>query len=789
MDDQVSLIKPVPGDYHRPNEKWVCSSQELCDGCTGPSATGSCPLNQCQPRLSLREQRKRFTVAVTCLTIGAIIILFSSTWRNEFIAPGNLCTAHARLMQTGDAMQCSACHQQAEAGLGKWIGDIFGGNSSVGPTQSHLCLKCHNEEFDNKNALAVHNVSADTIAELTSQFQRSQFDVRNVVAAPNAHGGDISCATCHKEHQGAGNNLKLLTDNQCQSCHAQHYHSFERDHPEFSDWPTVKTSSIQFDHVSHMQKHFPSKGKTVSCLDCHQSDDAGIVQRLKPFAQACGDCHDQQIKASLGQRHQLLALPMLDLQTLRKADISIGQWPETADGDFDGIISPLAQILLMADDDAKSAFDQLPTGFTFADVDPGNTTQLQAVGRLAWAMKQLLYDLAEDSEDTLHKRLNKVVGDNIDSATVKQISAQLHSALFREAQRYWMPRLAMEIQLRNAGQDAQTIAIPLGPETFVANAKTTQDEILAPNPLSDIPQYQSSQSNAAQVQGNSPSALPTVAQSSENASATRRFSNPMLEPVNRVQQFQPPQQTQSNDDQLLAENPLKNWLQNPDSPVVIQPDPANAAMGQNTRPQNSTDNAAAMQSGMDPEHAEIVAAAMRQLANAGHSRWIRNDLTMSIDYVPEGHADPVIKAWYEIAVIAGRKTTLGDLDLVKAIDNPLSKLGTCSSCHNVNRTNPDAFVHWQATYRNMNIRSWTNFSHAPHLIQPDSKNCQTCHKLRQGSGPSIQMVSTSSPTPCPDFMPMTKQDCTSCHRANAASNSCTTCHSYHIGSTIRGRIK
>ncbi len=99
-------------------------------------------------------------------------------------------------------------------------------------------------------------------------------------------------------------------------------------------------------------------------------------------------------------------------------------------------------------------------------------------------------------------------------------------------------------------------------------------------------------------------------------------------------------------------------------------------------------------------------------------------------------------------------------------------------------------VSWVASYRNPNIRQFTKFNHAPHMLQPVLNDCSSCHQLLET--PFSASTSDVSPDPqdqnfesCKsDFHAILRHRCDSCHRANGNSNSCTTCHSYHIGSQV-----
>jgi hypothetical protein len=72
---------------------------------------------------------------------------------------------------------------------------------------------------------------------------------------------------------------------------------------------------------------------------------------------------------------------------------------------------------------------------------------------------------------------------------------------------------------------------------------------------------------------------------------------------------------------------------------------------------------------------------------------------------------------------------------------------------------------WKSNRRAANLRPITKFDHGPHLTLPKLNDCQSCHPLGKT-----------------DFLPIQKNQCSSCHQENAAGESCTQCHNYHVGS-------
>ena len=85
----------------RDGDRWVCNRSALrggpCD--EGPSPSGECcTVYRCTPLRSLRNRRGQFVLAVLLSVVGAGVMLLSSDWRHELVAPGPLTAAHSRVV-------------------------------------------------------------------------------------------------------------------------------------------------------------------------------------------------------------------------------------------------------------------------------------------------------------------------------------------------------------------------------------------------------------------------------------------------------------------------------------------------------------------------------------------------------------------------------------------------------------------------------------------------------------------------------------------------------------------
>ena len=308
---------------------------------------------------SLRARRGAFTLAMTALTIGFLLIAMNSPWSKEFLAPGPLSSPHAQLLAGQGVERCAACHGAADESFAGWLSGHHGSAA-----QSELCMKCHDNTLDAEFALQPHGVSAQQLASLSRQEGNSSFAGSLVSMVGLSHGNEVACSVCHQEHHG-NVSLSQLTDRQCQSCHSQTFHSFETDHPEFNQWPQIIRQNLAFDHGTHLSKHFKNANIEFNCNLCHVDDNSQKVKRMASFEQACGSCHAQQIADSGQAGWTLFELPRLDMVAIEQANLNVGNWPASATRDFDGDLPPMMRMLLAGDRDLQNVLSQLDEDFSF----------------------------------------------------------------------------------------------------------------------------------------------------------------------------------------------------------------------------------------------------------------------------------------------------------------------------------------------------------------------------------------------------------------------------------------
>jgi hypothetical protein len=159
--------------------------------------------------------------------------------------------------------------------------------------------------------------------------------------------------------------------------------------------------------------------------------------------------------------------------------------------------------------------------------------------------------------------------------------------------------------------------------------------------------------------------------------------------------------------------------------------------------------------------------------------WYRDDVTLSVRYRGKGHSDPVLRSMIEII------QRLPSDDPLKQSMLAQPAVQACVGCHQV-QTDPStdaslASMRWRAFRTKENGDRLTHFSHTPHLNVQGLQDCKHCHQLgTTNPANAVHMDGESTVNASPEFLPMTKASCSSCHTKSAAGDHCTRCHRYHV---------
>jgi hypothetical protein len=259
----------------------------------------------------LERGRIWLAIAAALLAIGwwgaGIVARRADAWAS----PGPVAAVHAKW-----ANDCEKCHTRFEA----IRSDAALASSDARSTADQKCQLCHRVALDHADPLGRfgHHALPDDVAQ------------------------NLSCATCHHEHQGAAARLTRASDRDCTICHnredlvklvvtpADHADAlsfgdlkrvtqFSADgHPDFRSLQKPAERKLKFGAKSHQfhmsltvgqlnaasrqkygQGKSPSDAVKLGCSDCHQSDNrpsaasepAGALMAPVMFEQHCQQCH------------------------------------------------------------------------------------------------------------------------------------------------------------------------------------------------------------------------------------------------------------------------------------------------------------------------------------------------------------------------------------------------------------------------------------------------------------------------------------------------------------------
>ena len=328
---------------------------------------------------SLRDRLAVLLALVTVVCLGSAFFLSKGT---QFLMPGPLASAH------GAIENCSACHTKSGSGKLSWIHGLVAGDPLA---DSKACLTCHkmpDTAFNAHSASAevlkqsterLTKIAAGTPAPQSARAQSIAFPTHDVVAR------GLYCATCHQEHQGVNFNLNKISNEQCRSCHVVKFDSFDGHHPKFDNYPFKRRTRIIYDHAGHFGKHYPEVAKKdparripATCSTCHNSRDDKRVMAVAPFEQTCTACHLDQIigkeRVSGPKGIAFLTLPGLDLQTLKKKNAAIGEWPDASEA----ALTPFMKVMISRDERGRALIKTVDR-LNLQDLTDASDDQIKAV--------------------------------------------------------------------------------------------------------------------------------------------------------------------------------------------------------------------------------------------------------------------------------------------------------------------------------------------------------------------------------------------------------------------------
>ncbi len=255
-------------------DRWECRRSAIFGGpCqNGPDSDGACSCQHppCQPRRSLRSLRGILTAGAFAVVVAIIALMLTldggGNARDTIIQAGELTGGHENFTA---AKGCESCHEAHDQDAGDWFLAAFREDD-----MTEQCLACHTFAGDPRLG---HN------------------------AAFAAKGQTTECVMCHTEHQGEDADIRHMSNSQCNECHKTKIDSFSTSHPKFSvGFPHDRRTAVQFDHASHLSKHFSNQRyeerAPEDCTSCHSVDTAERAVEPASYEESCAECHGEAIR-------------------------------------------------------------------------------------------------------------------------------------------------------------------------------------------------------------------------------------------------------------------------------------------------------------------------------------------------------------------------------------------------------------------------------------------------------------------------------------------------------------
>jgi hypothetical protein len=733
--------------------------------------------------------RDRLAFLLALVTIAGLGLAFFLSKDTQFLMPGPLASAH------GAIEKCSACHTKSGTGKFSWMHGLVAGDRRADSTACLACHKMPDTAFNAHSASAeVLKESTDRLAKIAAEVPAPQSARAQSIAFPTdgviARG--LHCATCHQEHQGVNFKLNKISNEQCRSCHVVKFDNFDGHHPEFENYPFKKRTQIVFDHAGHFGKHYPELAKKdparripATCSSCHDSGKDKRVMAVVPFERTCAACHLDQItgkeRASGPKGIAFLALPGLDLQTLKKKKASIGEWPEASEAG----LTPFMKVMISRNARGRAlikAVDRLD----LQDLSRASNAQITAVTKLVWEIKGLFYKLIKGKASDVLGDLNIGGGTKLSAGLVADLTASIPHDVIISAQQHWLPNLGAEMAGRPEAQDQE-------PEQAGWTATITEASFAVDSgTIGTAKAARSAQSNQAETKGAPASAATKGATGQTEAGAGKPdAANVKSGRETPSGSDQPPKKAADQTDDLLF--PTEEELRAMKAGVkAAQPAAAAAktdsasAKADGASAVDAADKASANAS-QPPARAAAPVISIKSDVDpeswAAYGGWYRQDY--AIFYRPAGHKDKFIYSWL---FLTGPQAPKGDASPAAAVFDFLTSKdaqGSCTKCHSIDDLQGKGrMVNFSPVSVESKRGRFTNFIHEPHLSILENRGCLACHDLEKGR-PYLKSYEQGNPRNfVSNFGAVKKELCQTCHTSSMARQDCLLCHKYHVHGVV-----
>jgi predicted CXXCH cytochrome family protein len=713
----------------------------------------------CRPVRSWRARRGAVMRWVFALVAGLLIFVLASSFRTDFIDPGELSFQHAELTD------CGTCHTAFHGGMSGWWRAAL--SDDVAKDDSQPCIACHKM---GDRGLLPHSLPADELQARSKDIAPATAPGRSIgvklaglaFGKPQENAESLPCMTCHQEHGGAEADLTTMSDDRCTSCHQVQFDSLASGHPDFAQYPYTRRTRLQFDHTSHIDKHFRDQ-KMVKlapgeCRDCHKTDTNGRLMEVRSFETSCGACHGAQVAGAGRASAKGLAVfvvPGLDVISLRDSGAAVGEWPEYAEG----TVPPFMNMLLSSDPKYRDAQGTLATIDDPLDLSEATADQLAAVETLVWGVKSLLYDLRADGVATLHDRLQKVLGRALTTAEKASLTALLPLDTIAAAQTEWFPALGGEIPRR---RDGEKILMPMEVVPEPAKASNTDNK----KPDDDEEDEDGEIGTGKDDDDDDDDEIGTGKDDDDDDD----------------DEIGTGKDDDDDDDGEIGTGKDDDDDDDDDDEIGTGKD--DDEDGEIATDEDDDDKKDAGKAGSITAVALVPAIEGAGAEDWNRSGgWYRDEFTLR--YRPTGHEDQFIRAWLDLTAPAAPSFKASRQIFEELIDPKAP--GLCGKCHSVDQLaetgskNQGHKVNWTAYKPEDGLKTSVHFSHSAHFSLLDERGCLTCHKRDRDADYAGGFKDRAPATFQANFKPLPRAVCAECHTSAKAGDNCLTCHNYHLG--------
>ncbi len=710
------------------NDSSACSSCALaCHSRTNASGTNS-PWKECEaaansPCVPVRSGwsfRNKLAINLAVVTSAILLCLMFFPQREATFVPGGLSSKHAQILENKLVSErCSLCHPNSHTKSTL---------SNALATQDELCIRCHASQLPQLHLASPHDLSRSALKRMSLEAVIPNGMLISLSTSQTASElPDATLVSLTNEISAKFDNYNMET--QCASCHSEH-HGRKHDLQAITDQRCQACHAKQFASFNsgHPEfKDFP-RAQPRSIAFTHQAHmDKHFSKKNETFD--CTKCHvDSQQIGGVGSVFRTLGF---NVACARCHEDSINS--ATADGwVMLQLPSIMAADVLAADTGNKRARDLS---------DWPVSAQFGYEGLVPLAMRALL---ASDKQTAESVALLPVSGelkaiadfDTIGRATTLQIAVgtrELIREIAADGQAAWRKRL-------------EAVLIAALKRDLQPRENKLLEELCAGVPP-DI--FRHMEQNWF---GNDAARLASKGSDSvDRVPSTRLVS------------------ARQDDDLLLDSLVAKPQTDSPSDDDLLLSDPG--AVDANARRDEAR---------LDLNNALSKPKKFTKLRGAVHvveGGWYLDDETLSLRYMPRGHNDRTLAAWAEFSSLLASSTRRPSLAHLVP--------GGCTQCHALdNRARSTSTINdsvWLAQSKPTTLREITKFDHTPHLTLPALADCKYCHKLLPSGPQASKLVTTESTLAalC-EFRSMHIDQCSACHRPNAANTGCTHCHNYHV---------